>query len=64
MGKREIKLRKETLSNLTNLNIREMEELKGGKEARQEVATSPIFTITVTNTSASYTVTASVTIPL
>jgi hypothetical protein len=31
MEKKELKLKKESLSNLTNLNVREMEELKGGE---------------------------------
>jgi hypothetical protein len=30
MEKKQLKLKKETLTNLTNLNQREMEELKGG----------------------------------
>jgi hypothetical protein len=37
MEKKELKLRKETLSNLTNLNIREMEELKGGVSTQREL---------------------------
>jgi hypothetical protein len=38
MEKKQLKLRKETLTNLTNLNQREMEELKGGAAAKQELA--------------------------
>jgi len=38
MEKKELKLKKETLSNLTNLNIKEMEELKGGQQRAAEEA--------------------------
>jgi hypothetical protein len=37
MEKKQLKLRKETLTNLTNLNQKEMEELKGGVAAKQEM---------------------------
>lgn len=69
MEKKELKLKKEVLSNLTNLNIREIEELKGGVAALQqmdapEATVSIILTVSVTNSSASYTVSASVSITL
>ena len=51
MEKKELKLKKETLSNLTNLNISEMEEVKGGI-VQQEFVTdtiTPALTFTWTS---------------
>jgi hypothetical protein len=50
MEKKELKLRKETLSNLTNLNQREMEELKGGVAAQQGLAPEASLTVGVSVT--------------
>jgi len=46
MEKKQLKLQKETLSNLTNLNVREMEELKGGV-AQQAMAKDASLTVSV-----------------
>jgi hypothetical protein len=48
MEKKELKLKKETLSNLTNLNIREMEELKGGVAVRKALDSDASLTVSIT----------------
>ena len=47
MEKKELKLKKETLANLTNLNIREMEELKGGVAQEKMQAADESLTVSV-----------------
>jgi hypothetical protein len=47
MEKKELKLKKEMLSNITNLNIREMEELKGGMTMEQEMRAPGTASLTV-----------------
>jgi hypothetical protein len=56
MEKKELKLKKETLTNLTNLNQREIEEIKGGVVALQE-AEATLSTITIVSVSVSVSVT-------
>ncbi|MBP1618952.1 MAG: hypothetical protein H6Q14_2779 [Bacteroidetes bacterium] len=48
MKKKELKLKKEKLSNLTNLNTREMEELKGGALLQNKNEASLTVTVSLT----------------
>ncbi|MBP1618953.1 MAG: hypothetical protein H6Q14_2780 [Bacteroidetes bacterium] len=55
MEKKELKFKKEKLTNLTNLNTREMEELKGGRVLKeQETLPAVWLSVTLCNTISIY----------